>query len=143
MNTSARTIVCRQARIANQFHTRLIGLLGKRRLEPGSGLLIDPCSSIHTFGMAFPIDVVALDRKYKVLGTWKNVRPWRAVVFGRGTRRVLELPSGVLEQTGLEPGDYLHFENGNSHTGAGWASARNRGTPEQWCCYLGARRSSS
>ena len=103
------TVVCQEVRIAHSFLTRLIGLLGKRRLEPGTGLLIEPCSSIHTFGMAFPIDVVALDQDYRVLGTWSHVRPWRLKVFGRDTRRVLELASGSLQLTDITRGDLLQI----------------------------------
>jgi uncharacterized membrane protein (UPF0127 family) len=102
-------VICHQVRIADSFVTRLIGLLGKRRLDPGTGLLIEPCSSIHTFGMAFPIDVVTLDRDYRVLGTWSHVRPWRMKVFGRKTRRVLELASGSLQQADIAIGDLLQI----------------------------------
>jgi uncharacterized membrane protein (UPF0127 family) len=106
----AITVVCQEAQTADRFLTRLVGLLGKRRLKPGAGLIIEPCSSIHTFGMAFPIDVVALDRQYLVLGIWKNVRPWRVKVFRRDTRRVLELASGSLGQTDIEVGDLLQID---------------------------------
>jgi uncharacterized membrane protein (UPF0127 family) len=103
------SVICHEVRIADGFLTRLIGLLGKRRLEPSAGLLIEPCSSIHTFGMAFPIDVVTLDRDYRVLGTWSHVRPWRMKVFGRDTRRVLELASGSVQRTDIARGDLLQI----------------------------------
>lgn len=100
-------VVCHQALVADGFLTRLIGLLGKRQMQPGAGLLIEPCSSIHTFGMAFPIDVVTLDQEYRVLGIWRHVRPWRVKVFRRDTRRVLELASGALGQVDIEVADFL------------------------------------
>jgi len=102
-------VISHGIRIADDFFHRLIGLLGKRRLEPGDGLLIDPCSSIHTIGMAFSIDVVTLDRSGTVLGTWSHVRPWRMKVFGRDTRCVLELASGSIQRTDIEVGDVLQF----------------------------------
>jgi uncharacterized membrane protein (UPF0127 family) len=103
------SVICHEVRIADSFAARLIGLLGKRRLEPGAGLIIEPCSSIHTFGMAFPIDVITLDRDDRVLGTWSHVRPWRMKVFGRGTRRVLELASGSIQRTDIAVGDLLRI----------------------------------
>jgi len=45
----------------------MVGLLGKARLDPGKGLLIVPSSGVHTWGMRFPIDVVALNRHLRVL----------------------------------------------------------------------------
>jgi uncharacterized membrane protein (UPF0127 family) len=108
-DTSAGPVICRDVRIAERFHRRLIGLLGKRGLEPGTGLLIYPCSSIHTFGMRFALDVVTMDRDYRVLGMWRDVRPWRALLFRSGTHRVLELASGSLPAE-LGVGDLLYIE---------------------------------
>jgi uncharacterized membrane protein (UPF0127 family) len=102
--------VCHELKIADRYVTRLVGLLNKRRLEPGAGLLIEPCSSIHTIGMAFPIDVVTLDRDYRVLGIWKDIRPWRVKVFRGDTYRVLELGSGTLHSSNVQIGDYLQVE---------------------------------
>jgi uncharacterized protein len=103
-------LVCHEVKIADHFLARLVGLLNKRGLEPGAGLLIEPCSSIHTFGMRFPIDVLALDRDYRVLGIWKDIRPWRVKVFSGGTHRVLELGSGTLNAIDVQIGDYLRLE---------------------------------
>jgi hypothetical protein len=97
-------------KIADRFVARLVGLLNKRALEPGAGLLIEPCSSIHTFGMKYPIDVLALDRSYRVLGIWKDIRPWRVKVFSGGTYRVLELESGTLHPIDVQIGDYLQVQ---------------------------------
>lgn len=107
---SPSVVVCHELKVADHFMTRLIGLLNKRRLEPGTGLLIEPCSSIHTFGMAFSIDVVTLDRDYRVLGIWRDIRPWRVKVFSSDTYRVLELASGTVRPSNIEIGDYLQVE---------------------------------
>jgi uncharacterized membrane protein (UPF0127 family) len=60
--------------------------------------------------MAFPIDVVTLDRDYRVLGIWEDIRPWRVKVFGGDTYRVLELGSGSLHLRNVQIGDYLQVE---------------------------------
>lgn len=49
---------------------RLVGLLGKNGLEPGSGLLIEPSSGVHTFAMRLPINIIAPDRNRCVRGIW-------------------------------------------------------------------------
>ena len=110
LNESPDVVVCHELKIADRFLSRLVGLLNKRRLEPGAGLLIGPCSSIHTFGMAFPIDVVTLDRDYRVLGIWEDIRPWRVKVFSGDTHRVLELGSGTLRPSNVQVGDYLQVK---------------------------------
>src|SRR6202012_2722319 len=57
--------------------SRLFGLLGKRDIEPGSGILIRPSSGVHTFFMMSSIDVVGLDRNLKVIKVWKRLKPFR------------------------------------------------------------------
>lgn len=108
-NQTKATVVCHQARLADTFITRLAGLLGKRQLAPGTGLLIQPSSGVHTWGMAFPIDIVALGRGYKVVGVWKNVGPWRVCGLSLKTRCVLELPSGQIDHAKITVGDELRL----------------------------------
>ena len=80
------------------------GLLGREGLAPGSGLLIAPCSSIHTFWMRFAIDVLFLARDGCVRKIARAVPPWR-LVFGLGAFAVLELPARAASTT--QAGDVL------------------------------------
>jgi uncharacterized membrane protein (UPF0127 family) len=87
--------------------TRFVGLLGTQRLDPGCGLLIEPSSGIHTFGMRFPIDVVALDSHMRVIGLWENLGPWRIAAVHWRTRSVLELRAGTIQASRIELRDQL------------------------------------
>ena len=44
--------------VADSYWRRLRGLIGSKPLEPGEGLLIVPCNSVHSHFMGFPIDVL-------------------------------------------------------------------------------------
>jgi len=99
-------VLCGRCRLADSWGSRLRGLLGKKKLEAGEGLLLTPGGSIHTFFMRFAIDVVFLETDLTVLGFRETVRPWRMVGW-RGARSVLELPAGTCEQRGLRTGDRL------------------------------------
>jgi uncharacterized membrane protein (UPF0127 family) len=99
-------VVVERCALANGFLTRLRGLLGRRGLEPGEGLLLSPSSSVHTLFMRFPIDVVFLDRGLLVVGVSADVRPWR-LAGRRGARHVLELPAGQAEACGIHAGERL------------------------------------
>src|SRR5215204_7088823 len=57
INRTRNVILADRADIAKNVWTRGKGLLGRRGLPEGEGLVIEPCSSIHTLFMAFPIDV--------------------------------------------------------------------------------------
>ncbi len=79
--------------------------MGRRKLGEDEGLLIEPCSSIHTMFMRFAIDVIFLDRERRVVKI-ATVTPFR-VALGRGSHAVLEVPAGTAERHGLEVGDAL------------------------------------
>jgi uncharacterized membrane protein (UPF0127 family) len=84
--------------------------MGRSSLPPGEALLIRPCSSVHSFFMRFPIDVVFLDREGVVLKVYAPLRPWRASTWVRGARQALEMPAGTLARTGTSVGDTLALE---------------------------------
>jgi uncharacterized membrane protein (UPF0127 family) len=79
------------------------GLLGRRSLDDGEGLLLRPAGSIHTAFMRFPIDAVFLDASMEVLRVEPNLRPWR-IAAQRGAKAVVELPAGTAESRGLAVG---------------------------------------
>jgi uncharacterized protein len=93
--------------LANTSLTRFLGLMGKRSLAPGSGILIRPSSGVHTMFMRIAIDVVGLDRQMRVVRLWPHLRPWRMTTVNLKIQSVLELASGQIAQCGIEPGDQL------------------------------------
>ena len=82
-----------QLEIADSFARRFIGLMGRRSMGAGEGLLLKQCGSIHTCFMRFPIDVIYLSHAYTVLDS-ETVKPWRAGKLVKGAAHVLELPKG-------------------------------------------------
>ncbi|HYU61837.1 MAG TPA: DUF192 domain-containing protein [Solirubrobacterales bacterium] len=82
------------------------GLLGRRQLPSGEGILLKPASSVHMAFMRFPIDAVFLDRELRVLKVASDLRPWRAA-GSRGAKAVLEIPAGEAERRGVTVGDRL------------------------------------
>lgn len=93
-------------RIADSFVTRGLGLLVGKALGDGEGLLIAPCSAVHTVGMRYPIDVVFLDRQARVLKVCPAVRAGR-MRFRLRAHAVLELRAGAAGRQGLTPGTCL------------------------------------
>ena len=95
--------------MADTSAKRRIGLLRHERLEPGDGLWITPCESVHTFFMKFAIDLVYLNRQKRVRKVRHAVPPWRlsACLLAHS---ILELPAGTAKQTGTERGDQLSIE---------------------------------
>ena len=59
--------------------------------------------------MKFPIDVLFLDKKKKVLKVRNAMPRWR-MAMSLFAHSVLELPSGHAAKTGTVAGDQLEFE---------------------------------
>ena len=104
--------VCERCTVADRPLARMKGLLGRRELGRGEGLLLRPASSIHTWFMRFPIDAVFLDRDLLVVGVSSGLKPWRTA-GRRGARAVLELPEGECERRGIRPGERFVLAGGD------------------------------
>ena len=95
--------------IADTFLTRLVGLLGRKQLDAGCGLIIRPSRGIHTFGMLFPIDAVALSKDLRVVKLWPRLAPFRVTSLQRKAHSILELPAGQIHHCQIHIGDQLEL----------------------------------
>jgi uncharacterized protein len=87
---------------------RFRGLMLRKVLPVGAGLIIPGCTSIHMMFMRYPIDAVFYDEHARVLRISRAVRPW--IGFGWGGRRaagVIELPAGAAAE--VQIGNQLEF----------------------------------
>ena len=106
-NKTKQTFLAYRVRIADSILSRLVGLLGKRSLEPDSGLWIFPSRGIHTLGMLFDIDVVFLDRDLKVVALREVVHPFSMTGLYLNAESALELPAHTIFKSRTEVGDEL------------------------------------
>jgi hypothetical protein len=108
-NITRGVVLADAADLADTSAKRRTGLLKHAGLKLGEGLWIVPCESVHSFFMKFTIDVLYLDRAKKVRGVRHQMKPWRLSAC-LPAHSVLELPAGLLAQTGTQKGDQLAFE---------------------------------
>lgn len=102
-------VLVERLEIARSTRDRMRGLLGRDSLPSGGGMLIERCSSIHTFFMKFPIDVIFLDRDGAARKVVADLGPWR-LASAWGAQDVVELPAGTLSRMPVCPGDALRIE---------------------------------
>ncbi len=102
-----------RAQVARTLPTRMVGLLGRRALSDGEGLVIMACRSIHTAFMRFAIDAVFVDAAWRVVRVWEALGPWRVTPVVWGATAVIELPAGTLRRR-LGVGDQLRWEAAGS-----------------------------
>lgn len=91
--------------IADTFWGRLKGLMGRKSLAAGEGLLLTRCSAIHCFFMRMTIDAVYLSAQMTVLGK-ETIPPWKIGKHFNKTANVLELAAGSAN---VAIGDKLEF----------------------------------
>lgn len=83
--------------LADDYDSRSKGLLGRTSMDADEGMWIVPCPMIHTFFMKFPIDVVFLSKKGKVVKVIEDLKPWRLSPWVFSAHSVLELAGGALK----------------------------------------------
>jgi len=108
-NARNGAVLARRVERAVTMGARLRGLLGRSGLPDGDALAIEPCTSLHTFFMRFPIDALFLAGDGRVLRAISHLRPWRATRIHPRARLAVELPSGTLAHTGTREGDTVRF----------------------------------
>lgn len=99
-------ILVNHLEVAGDSATRRKGLLGRECLAPGRAVAIAPCQGVHTFGMRFAIDIVAVTRDGVVLKIRSSV-PRRRIVMALKAFAIIELPSGTATTMNLQVGDRL------------------------------------
>ena len=102
-------IVAKVSKTSN-FFERMRGLLGTSKLNTNEGLLISPCSSVHTFGMRYTIDLIFLDNNWTIVKTVKSLQPWR-MAASKSAIMVLELASHMLDKKQLSVGQQLEWHD--------------------------------
>jgi len=106
INNATGVVIGDKIKYAGTFFLRLKGLLGCKSLNPGEGLLLHPCSAVHSFGMKLPIDVLFLDQNLCVIKIVPRMKPG-LTARQKGASYVLELMAGAVEELGIKEGEKL------------------------------------
>ncbi len=107
---SGGEILAKRVRYADTFAARFLGLMLKRKFPAEyDALLLTPCSSVHTFLMLYPLDILFLDSEIKVLRIYEKLPPCRSWAVVRGSRHVLEMEAGSVARYNVNVGDKLIF----------------------------------
>ncbi|MBC7429648.1 MAG: DUF192 domain-containing protein [Bacteriovorax sp.] len=92
--------------VASNILSRMKGLMFSAKLPDCDGFLISPCNSIHTFFMLYPLDIVFMDKDFKIVKVLYNLNPWRMTWIYFSSHQVLEMKAGTLKKN-LNQGDTL------------------------------------
>jgi uncharacterized membrane protein (UPF0127 family) len=96
LKNKSGVIICHKMVVANNLIERMKGLMFSTALPDCDGFLIQPCNSIHTFFMLYSLDILFLDKDFKVVNIIYNLKPWRMTWIYFRSSQVLEMKSGTL-----------------------------------------------
>jgi len=106
IDAHSQQILLSQLSVTNSTLERMRGLLGSAPLDNNSGLLINPCNSIHTWFMKYPIDIIFIDKQGVIKKIVQAIKPWRfAWCFGAVS--TLELGAYNAQRLKLQKGQKI------------------------------------
>lgn len=108
INRTRGTLLAEQAELADNYWTRFVGLMGRRELPAGTGLVLKPGGGIHMWFMRIPLDVLHVDKRDHVTHVLRGIRPWRFGPLFVGGKLAIELPVGAANET--QVGDEIEIE---------------------------------
>lgn len=110
INKQKNTTLAENAIIADTIFKRMKGLLGYKEIKKGNALILNPCNSIHTFFMQFPIDVLFLNKNNQVIKIIYSIKPFRLTNIYLSSKIAIEFPSGTIKSSQTQKGDIICFE---------------------------------
>ena len=108
-NLGSKKVKNLTVQMADNYFTRLRGLIGKKNMDDTGGLLLKKCYAIHTIGMRYALDLVFMDKTGKVLKCAEGVKPFRTA-SARGAYYTLELNKGVIQKQGIKVNDRFELQ---------------------------------
>lgn len=109
-NITKKNTIAGEGALADNFYTRLKGLIGKKTLAVDGAVCIKPCKSVHTFFMRFSIDVIFIDENGLVCEIVRNIKPYRVSKYVLKAKYVIEILSGNAQKLKIELGDRIEIE---------------------------------
>lgn len=107
-NRTRGEVLADSAELADNYWTRFMGLMGRRELPAGSGLVLKPGGGIHMWFMRIPLDVIHVDKADRVTHVLRGIKPWRFGPLFVGGKVAIELPVGAA--AGTQVGDQIDIE---------------------------------
>ena|SRR5713226_8850482 len=109
LNRTRETVIADHVEIADCFWARARGLIGRREIPNGFGLVIRPCNGIHMLFMSMDVDAIHVDTGGRVVRILHGIKPWRVGPIVWKSAMVIELAAGTALATGIQTGDIIEL----------------------------------
>lgn len=106
-NQTRECFLCLSVTPADTMFSRLKGFIGKLKLKLDEGLWVVPSQGVHTIGVFFPLDLIYLDEKQRVIHAIEHFPRFRIAPLRIQAASVLELPTHTIYSSQTQTGDQL------------------------------------
>ena len=92
--------------VAEGFSGRLSGLMFRSPAYLQGGLLFNNTNMVHTCWMRFSIDLIFIDKEYRIVKLVPGIKPWRAARSAHANH-VIEMHHGEILRLDMQVGDKI------------------------------------
>ena len=126
VNCTRDSVLASRARVADRWWSRARGFLGRPPPRTGEAILLSPCRAVHMLGMRYALDVVFLDRGFRVVALHPRLEPGQRSPWHRHAHCALEVPPGTIDATHTALGDLIAWRPADANDPAPLPDPRRR-----------------
>ena len=108
VNQTRGEVIAERAELATSHWARFWGLMGRRALPSGGGMVLQPGGGIHMLFMRIPLDVIHVNKSDRATHVLRGIKPWRFGPLFVGGKYAIELPVGAAAN--VQVGDTVLVE---------------------------------
>lgn len=95
--------------IARSFSERLRGLTIYQKHPDQLSFVLLNCKLVHTFGMSYNLDLIFIDRNYRIIELYEDVAPCK-IQGAYYASHTIELDAGSIRKLKISKGDLICSE---------------------------------
>jgi len=109
-NVTRNTLIAARSKLADSILGRAVGLMFSKPTQAAIILKFDSDTaiSLHTFFVFYPIDIILVDSRLKVVET-ATMQPFTTFSARNKAKYVVEVPSGTIRKSRTKLGDEIIF----------------------------------
>ncbi|MBU1201613.1 MAG: DUF192 domain-containing protein [Nanoarchaeota archaeon] len=111
-NTTKKTVLAKEKKLCKSILSKTKGLMFSRRIkDEGLVFFFDKSQrvSLHMLFVFFPIDIIFLDEKKRVVEVKESFKPFTFYTSKERIKYLIELPNGTVKKTKISKDDVIRF----------------------------------
>ena len=109
-NKSNNKILAKKSKLCKNSFSKGLGLMFSKKKTLIFTFNKEKIISLHMFFVFYPIDVLFLNKRRKVVEIKENFKPFRVMVPKKPAKYIIELPNNTIKKTNTKLGDTISFK---------------------------------